>query len=275
MTQIGEAVFTAPVNHIEGDDHCPFCPAEEVAGFTTYPGEDNDSSILGEVMLDPSSLVSKQPGARPKDSAFQHQIKRSPKSKPSVSFAKDNVIGNWDYSFEAHHAIPGNQSMKGHSIERWIKEKNGFIKKDTGYSINNSDNGIWLPSIPEECKNGNWGGLDDSVKLAIASKPMKEGYGQFHKSHHNITDKDDPTLPTYKDEVILQLKQLDDLIVKWTKACFRCNNVDPEKGPFDPNWKVHNMLDNLSSGIETHLKKPPKQWKYFISRLAMNCNKNA
>jgi hypothetical protein len=272
MTEINELV-APPAPHSPGKDaDCPFCPAPEPEAFTTHPGEANDSKVLEAVMEDPGCLVGKQGGARPKDGNEQRQSTSQAKPKPNPIF-RNNKWGA--YSSEAHHLISGNQALKGHPIEKWIKA-GSLVKKDTGYSVNNSDNGEWLPSIPEGHKAGAWSPLSLADKVEIASAPMGRGKGQFHKGPHNVADKEDllGVHSTYPKEVKKQLSALVQIIKSWARVCPICSNVDPAKGPFDPNWRVHDMLDELSRGIGTDLKGPPGHWYYFISRVAMEFHRD-
>jgi hypothetical protein len=268
MTEIGELI-AQPEPHDSVSVDCPFCPADDPEGFTTYPGDANNSKTLAAIMKKPETLVEKQGGARPKDGNDKRQSPSGSKPMPTFS------AGGYEFSFEAHHAISGNQAMKGEPIEDWLLQKNGLIKKDTGYSINNSDNGVWLPSIPKE-SGIKWGALDFEEKLRIASIPMEKNKGQFHKGPHDITDPD-PLFgeyhKSYADELKRLLYDLFELIQGWSDACFLCEGVDKEKGPFNPNWKVHDMLDRLSSAVATELRLPASTWEYFISKVALEYHK--
>lgn len=271
MAQIGEAVFADPLTHDAENPECPFCPKNQET-FTTHGGEANDSGVLADVMAEPGTLVGKQSGARPKDGQAKRQSKdqASPKPAPIYTHPKHG-----DYSSEAHHVIPGNQSMKGSAIEDWLLAAKGKIAVDTGYSINNAANGRWMPSIPEKYRNGSWGSMDFDKKLEIASLVMRVK-GQFHKGHHNIGDPDDPTgayHQRYSEKIKGELNDLARLITGWSEACIEAKNSAP---PFDPNWKVHNMIDNLSKAIAGNITLPaPAAWKYYLSRLSLEFHKNS
>jgi hypothetical protein len=271
MTEVLELMNPAVDHPVNQSKDCPFCPMPKQEDFTTHPGEANNSGHLESIMEDPDCLVGKQGGARPKDGKDQRQGKATEKPKPNPIF-RNNKYGA--YSSEAHHLISGNQAMKGHDIEKWIVG-GSLIKKDTGYSVNNSDNGEWLPSIPEDYKGGKWSPLSGDEKLAIATAPMRNGKGQFHKGPHNVVDKEDllGVHASYPKEVKRLLSDLVELLHAWVGACPICENVDHEKGPFDPNWRVHNMIDALSRGIGMDLKGAPGYWKYFISKVAMQFHK--
>lgn len=174
------------------------------------------------------------------------------------------------YSFEAHHAISGNQALKGHVIEQWIWVQRGKIEKDTGYSVNNPDNGTWQPSIPEQYMDGTWGPLSPAKKQAIAKLAMDAGLGQFHKGPHNILDPNDPDgeyHKTYDKELKRLLNGLNGLIHDWSRECFVCKPKG--KGKLQPNWKVNEMLDRLSQAIIRDLNAKPCEWYYFISKIAL------
>jgi hypothetical protein len=273
LAELGELVDAA-VPHEENDEDvpCPFCPRPVQEKFATYPGARNDSAVLEAIMGDPDKLTTRQANARPKNGADHRQSASDPKPKPAPIFS-DEEYGA--YSAEAHHLISGNQAMKGHEIEHWIVAGK-LVSMDTGYSINNADNGEWLPSIPEQYKGGKWSALSFADKLDIAGRPMAEGIGQFHKGPHNISDKDDPgelhtSYPTYVKGLLTDLFEL---IVGWSQACPVCEPVAAKNGPYLPNWRIHDMLDAVSRSIGEDLTGPPESWDYFISKLAMHFHKD-
>jgi hypothetical protein len=268
MTEVIELLNAAVDHKANQSKDCPFCPIPPIEQFTTKSGKDNDSSVLEDVMVKPSVLPGKQGGGvRPKNGKAHRQRTAKTKKKPNPIF-QNRKWGK--YSAEAHHLISGNQAMKGEDIEDWIVAGK-LVKKDTGYSINNSDNGEWLPSIPDKYKGGKWSDLDFDEKLEIASAPMKKNKGQFHKGPHNVVDKEDllGVHTSYPKEVKRLLADLVELLFAWVDACPICENVDKKKGPFDPNWRIHNMIDALSRGIGRDLKGSPGNWYYFISKVAM------
>jgi hypothetical protein len=261
MPQLALPITTSKA-HTTPDLDCPFCPGEKEGPYKTYPGKANNSKKLATIMDKPSLLTSEQTNCRPKNGRE--------KRKPAPIY-RHKEFG--DYSCEAHHAISGNQIMKGQAIEEWILE--GKIESDTGYSINNSDNGVWLPSVPEKYK-GSWGSLPPDRKLTVAKAPMEAAKGQFHKGPHDITDPEDTYgdyHSTYVKEGQRLLQQLNDNIVKWTGACFLCKKKDPDKGPFHPPYKINAALDSVSGILEAHLIAPAPNWRFFISKVAMLCHK--
>lgn len=258
------------LSHMDQDDACPFCPAEPPPTFTTHPGSANDSGRLECIMVAPPDLVPQQPGARPKTGGNAEQAESTPQAKPNPIYT-DAVEG--PYSCEAHHLISGKQALEGHVFERWIVAGN-MIEKDTGYSVNNADNGLWAPSIPEKYKDGKWGPKSFADKLAIACKPMAAGKPQFHKGHHAIRDPDDPDQikhQKYDDYLKGMLKTMDDRMQGWSKRCPRCGQGSNPK--FQPSVRVNQALDNLSSAMRTKISAPATMWDVFISRYALEFHK--
>ncbi|WP_157496667.1 AHH domain-containing protein [Hahella ganghwensis] len=225
-------------------------------------------------MITPSKLVSEQPNARPQNGDNERQNPVSPKPQPAPIY-HDNEFG--DYSCQAHHAISGNQALKGHDIEQWICKSKGKITKDTGYSVNNGNNGIWLPSKPKGLIDGKkWGELTYDKKKEVAFKSMDAGKGQFHLGPHDIVDPEDPDgryHQSYKDRLIALLDALNDNVIAWVEGCQLCEDIDPDKGPFKPNWKINSKLDRVSAKVERDLLANPRRWKYFISKLALDYHK--
>jgi hypothetical protein len=215
-------------------------------------------------MENPDSLTTEQPNARPKDSSSRNQFRCPP--KPEIEARK----GDKYWSFQAHHAIPGNQSLKGHSVEAFIKKSGGKIVRDTGYSINNSSNGVWLPSYPEQFR-GQWKNRDPKKKQRSANHAMKKFKAQFHCGHHDIEiDADQLDRRTYKnyvDYVKRRLETLNGAIKRWEKVC---PNKSPQSDKHYGNILIHNALDGLSRAIIGRLRGTPRRWRFFVSRYAMN-----
>ncbi len=281
MPQIGEGIWV-PAGHDKPHADCPFCPeARKKATFTTYPGKDNDSGDLAAIMGDPGKLTSRQPNARPKDGSSDAQDRPDPRDKPEFRLA-----AHGEYSFEAHHAISGKQAMKNELIEHWICADRGRINADSGYSINNTENGVWLPSVPSNyqalpSKNqkSTWGGLAVTTKQDAAFQAMKRGLGQFHKGPHNVAgeNREDGSAPDieelddidpanrYDTNVKKMLANVQALLRAWNNAC----TVPRSSTKPQPNWRVNALLDNTSTAIIGRLTGPVHNWRgFFISNLS-------
>lgn len=286
-------IISMPSPHVP--EKCPFCPMPKDEDFVSHPGAKALGTTLAEIMNNPAQLVPKQPGARPKDGGAERQAKPSAKPKPDPPL-EHPTFG--PYSYEAHHLIPGKQVllkdesdetvMDGHPIEKWIC-KGLNIKKDTGYSINNSDNGVWLPSAPEGVKKlkgrtpvrpwerenhpkPNPNALTEIEKNEIADFAMDKGAGQFHYGKHAISD-DSGSYASYPKVVHRRLTELNDRITAWSKECPLCGKK-PSNPPYDPSWKVNEMLDLISMWIQIDIQlSGPRKWTYFISSHALRRHK--
>lgn len=286
---IGE-IISAAAPHGAENSECPFCPSPEGEDFTTYPGRTALGTTLGEIMVEPTQLPSKQSGCRPKDGNTNRQNAASSKERPNPPLSHP-AFGA--YSYEAHHLIPGKQKllkksgdqkvMDGHPIEKWIcaGEK---IEGDTGYSINNSDNGAWLASAPESVKKLRgrkptrpWererhpkphpDALTPEEKDEIAFYAMDHSAGQFHYGKHDVAD-DTGAHQTYPKTVSKLLTQLENRVSDWSQECPLCGEK-PTEPPYKPTWMMNEFLDLISMAIEIEIRlMPPKTWEYFISSFA-------
>ena len=280
MTELNEIIAVAKP-HTEEDEECPFCPEEPPSEYKTFPGVKNNSETLAKNMENPDSfgVSGREATARPKLGEKHQQNPPSNKDElkephPIHTHSTDPAIG--DYSCEAHHLISGKQALAkaGHKFERWIC-KGDTIEKDTGYSVNNPDNGIWLPSIPENMKGGKWGKIKKyKKKQEIAEHVMEAKQMQFHKSHHRIKDEgEDQMHKTYDDFLIGMLKQMDDRMILWSKECPFCKDGDKPKEKFQPSVRANQALDNLSRVTKRHITGPRQTWDIFISKLARDYHK--
>jgi hypothetical protein len=254
-------------------EKCPFCPPEELKTYKTYAGEDNDSTVLRDIMLNPDSLTTKQQGARIKNGEGQNQDKSPPRLLPMdtdgapcwLDIASEHKFG-W-FSSEAHHLISGKQALKGHAFEQWITE--GTIKGPTGYSINNADNGVHAPSVPEKYK-GTWGALHTDIKQKAAYWIMGKTGIQFHKGPHNIMDKTNDRDELYHMKYNIYIKEkLDNMntcMELWQMTCPVCD--DTEELP-QPTARVNAALDHLSKFLEKKIRFPASEWDIFLSTLAL------
>jgi len=274
MTEIGEIISVAVPHSVEDPD-CPFCPEEPPPEFTTIPGSKNNSGKLEDNMEEPSSFgVSVEAEARPKlGEDHQQEPPSDPqelkKPRPIHAHSSDVSVGN--YSCEAHHLISGKQALakSEHQFEQWIVA-NGTIERDTGYSVNNPDNGIWMPSVPENTKPNKWGSLDyKTKKQPIAEHVMKATSKQFHKGPHNIKDAaDEKVHETYDRWLIEKLKVMNDRMHGWSAACPLCKDGDESKDKFQPSVRTNQVLDNLSRVARRHITGGRAGWDIFISKLA-------
>jgi hypothetical protein len=267
-----------PRKHPRSNKNCPFCP-DENPSYTTIPGERNDSTALGKNMN--TCLVER--GTRPKN---------PPPAARTTQLLRPNPIGSHPtlgpYSCEPHHLISGNQALAQngqHGFQDWIV-KSGKIEADTGYSVNNFDNGIWMPSVPTATMSvaGAWEALD---RRACADWIMERTERQFHKGGHNIPETkivngrevlkrgkpivlpDDKRLhQAYDKFLITTLKMMSGRMAAWQAVCGQCQNRTSAGRKSQPSGRVNDALDRLSRAAERRITGPRKGWTHFISRLA-------
>jgi hypothetical protein len=252
--------------HQPNDPKCPFCPKQKnEEHYKTYGGADNDGGKLGRLINEPGKFgTSTEADARPKnektgkDGRLNQTFKDTDEEKLELVKGDDVVT-----KFQAHHAISGNQCLKGDPVEKFIKAGDK-VKYDTGYSVNNPQNGIWLPS---SAVGGKAWPTDPAKKFVLAKEAMDKFKRQFHLGHHNIAvdvdGLDTESDENYKEYVKRSLKKLHTVLSAWL--------VCPEKetdGKHIGNPQIHNALDHLSDHIIKKLKGTPHQWTFFVSRHA-------
>ena len=274
MTAIALPI-TPPPMHTKDNAECPFCPGVKEQEYKTYSGKDNKSGQLINWMARPASIV--QENARPLFSIPNVQLEPQPKvcrthSGDLYNPGDPTIVWN---NHEAHHAISGKQCMQDHDIEKFILKEHGEIKADTGYSINNPNNGIWLPSWPKS--KGEWPGVSQSGKCeSIAFAAMTAYSRQWHLGNHSVGDKNDPDQKMHKKYDAYIKEHLDELcknVTLWAANCPCCNpdSGKPPQKPFPPPYRVNRMLDRLSMEIKEYLSGDPSKWYFFTSKL-VSCN---
>ncbi|SMF61150.1 A nuclease family of the HNH/ENDO VII superfamily with conserved AHH [Alteromonadaceae bacterium Bs31] len=253
--------------HLDSPDSedCPFCPGKETKHeWKTFKGEDNNSGTLRDAMNKPSRCGhAQQTGAKPKDGKYPNQNKDNPRPSPNPIYSNSQYGA---YSNQAHHCISGNEIMKGHPLEDIITNKSGDYKGQTGYTINNAANGVFLPSYP-----ANYSGSEDD-KYKIMKIPMAANKGQAHigghSGHEHAVGNDYPTA------IKKELTAIKRRVLQKSEECPFCvENDGTAKKPFVPPYGVNQWLDNLSKRIDGKLTGPVKTWPYFISKYAKKYHK--
>ena len=274
MTQLREPVFVGAF-HADDDPECPFCPGKEknTKHYVTYAGDANSSSKLAKMIETPSKLGTKvEADARPKDG------KTGKDDQPNQNLIDDKQkklrevkAGDRYWTFQAHHAISGNQCLAGHAVEKYIKAGAKIIY-DTGYSVNNADNGVWLPSAPKSKRfdpsdpsKALWGGKTENQKFSSAKNAMDKFNAQFHLSDHDVpadVDGLDPAIHSnYVQYVKGVLTDLATTLSDWEIACPKKQSNGKHRG----NPKIHSALDCWSRVVIGKLKGSPLNWTIFIS----------
>jgi len=266
MTELLEA-FKMSAPHTVNDPKCPFCPEKENnEHYKTYGGAKNSGSKLGKLVNDPTKFgTSTEADARPKD-GITGKDKRQNQNFIDTDGEKLEQVKTDDAGtkFQAHHAISGNQCLKGDPVEKYIISGEKVIY-DTGYSVNNPQNGIWLPS--SAVGGAAWPTTDPAKKYAAAKEAMEKFSRQFHLGHHDIAADVDGLDPETDDKYVSyvknQLADISSVLLPWEV----CPEKD-SKGKHCGNPRIHDMLDRVSSHILKRLKGRPKKWTFFVSRHA-------
>lgn len=269
--EIGELV-SPPAVHKDPNKDCPFCPPPDFKDYTTYPGKDNDSGKLADIMEKPGDLTSKQSGARPQTGRVDSDGNTQEQSKPDAR--KQDLTKT--YTFQAHHLISGKQALQGSEMEDWIVA-GSKIEKDTGYSVNYTCNGFWAPSIPK-AYIGRWGKskrvLTDDERQKLAEEVMADAGAQAHIGPHNISDPDDPKgyIHNSYDRYIKDwLQAISERIQAWSNVCSFCDKKNGNKP--QTTYTVHDILDRLSAHLESEISGNRANWKIFLSKYAMEYHK--
>lgn len=275
MTQLKEPVMVG-IAHADPDPECPFCPGKDknTKSYKTFPGSANSSSKLAKLVDEPSKFgTSTEASARPKDGKVGKDDQQNQDFVNDTSKTKKAVRGKDRYwTFQAHHAISGNQCLGGHDVEKFIQKKGGKIIYDTGYSVNNPANGVWLPSAPKgkrydpaDPTKALWGDKTAKQKYVSATNAMDKFQAQFHLADHDIpadVDGLDPlTHSNYVTFVKARLSKIVSTLDKWKDACPKKQPDGKHRG----NARLHSALDTLSSELIGMLKGPPAGWRIFIS----------
>ena len=273
MTQLMEPVLVGML-HAAPDPECPFCPGKKnTKHYTTFAGADNSSSKLAKLIETPSKLgTSVEADARPKDG------KMGKDDQPNQALADDPqkkllAVSNGDryWSFQAHHAISGNQCLGGHAVEKYIKA-GAKVVYDTGYSVNNPENGVWLPSAPKGKRydpsdpgKALWGSKTEKQKFASAKNAMDKFNAQFHLADHDIPADVDGLDPAVHSNYVQYVKGLlTDLAATLGKWEIACPNKEAN-GKHRGNPRIHSALDCWSRVVIGKLKGSPLIWTIFIS----------
>lgn len=287
MTELIEKI--AVTMHPAGDEACPFCPGKKEDDWKTTKGAGNSSTKLRAYMNNPkTNNYAQQSGARPKDGKEGRQSPDQEKPNPSPIF---NSSQFGEYGDQAHHAISGNEIMKGHKIEDVITKGSDF-KGDTGFTINNCANGVYLPAYPKSFK-GIWGSpkypkyypsvdgsdpvkidnvIDDQKFKLDVMKPAMNQSGQAHiGGHEGFYIEDLPGFErSYPAIVKDELDKIHLRVKQKGEECPFCSEGGKPKKPFVPPYKVNQWLDNLSADVARKLTSAPAMWPYFISQIAMD-----
>ncbi len=261
MTELLEAVAAANIVDLDKDDQCPFCHEEPKGHATDKPEKVDDK-------------VTSKPGDLGCDTS----------SWRNAGTTKRRKGGSLPYTLARHHLI---SAMQCYARIRQLVRMGNMV----GYDINNTNNGIGLPTThwrlkyPEGAETKKYGDLDDpGGKRKVAFALMEELGGQWHVGHHAFdvvvpkTDADSwkeggmdeqgeddyPHETSYDVLIIARLFQL-------VKSIPRTLCEAPKR---DENFKAD--MDAISAEIKDHLEKfngkggarPADSSPFFVSMRA-------
>jgi len=174
--------------------------------------------------------------------------------------ALTQIPGIPNYTTAAHHLIPANQCLKPF---RRLSQ----MCREVGYDVNNSQNGMSLPTVGQKAQNvyggQKYGRLSDEDRMLVSYIVMEETDLQWHVGHHNwvplnVNTHTLPHHPNYDKLVKLKLRDMEqDFKTNGKKIC------DPTKP--EPGKDVITELNAESQRIKGKIQS----WKkYFVSGLA-------
>jgi hypothetical protein len=167
-----------------------------------------------------------------------------------------------NYTTAAHHLIPANQCLK--AFPRLSQ-----MCKAVGYDVNNSQNGMSLPTVGQKNKNVygdddvKYSKLKDADKKKVAYLVMEGTDLQWHVGHHNWvalnTDTDGFAHPANYDRLVkLKLRDMEKKFKK--QGASICDPNKKEKGK--------EVITELNAESQ-RIKGKVESWKkYYVSAMA-------
>lgn len=234
-------------------EDCPFCKSNETekpdpipkSKIIQNPDEDPDKQLIGNKSGELDSNMADVGDPRPQDWLIDLR-------NVGIDDSEHKVTAN------PHHLIPGNESLKeAPTLLPWIFADKGKIDNDIGYNVNNSKNGIWLPSNNSMRGNSHWS--SDEFKTDFVVAAMNEAGGHFHDTH-----------PDYSDSVTKILNKIADRMNGIDQKAFCFEKEEPSSGKFKPPYALVQRLNGVSERILPYLKAEAKpQASFYTSRLVL------
>jgi hypothetical protein len=307
--QLGEAV-TLPGEFLGKDTHdenvCPWhkkgSPKKKVMK-AAHSNEDtkamtpNDGGTLGQNM---DGARKKRPDAKSvrltytKDHLFVYLVGKEDEEDEddpdeglvqSYRETKKRKLVTYKLQYAPHHLIPGNASLKNSAVVPFLGDKDTIaefgkqsrIKEgfSTGYDVNASPNGAWLPSPYALSMANAWpsitgikiirvrdgdslAGETEDFKIAyVAASIRASGNRQFHMAHKKYSDK--------VREVLKAIgKRLKDMAAR--DCPFATGNK--ENGKVDPPYGLVGRLNVLSANLNRLVTGPVWRDPLFTDRLS-------
>jgi hypothetical protein len=221
MTEVLELAATALA--AEAGDDCAFTHKDEEHNRTN--DFSNNSQVLGGNMG----------GSEVK--MISVTVREKPKKMP--------------LGFQAHHLIPG-AAIKGAKKLRKYMTKGTTVKGNVGYVQNGLWNGTWLPGVH---KFDGWSAAGaqgrTDLQFAYAYSAMMETGWQLHRWDSSHKD--------YNAMVRRTLEEIRLKMIEIQEDCKKCKKRS--KKPFDPPYRLVEMLDKVARRLERYVTGPKKQWR--------------
>jgi hypothetical protein len=250
MTHLREPVAKADGSGgYEHDERCPFCQEPEKGDLETRIRKRTNSTELGKSLENNAECsMPRKTFTHPHDSTYK-------------------------FTSEPHHLLPGKEALaEVPEVEQWLSARidGSYVSSDTGFDINSYKNGIWLPSVPVEYKNGGWGNLEHNRKQTLAFAIMEQESLQFHKGPHSDKGRD-PTQDYVKD-VKMRLGEVLDYISKWLIACPVAKEKESNREKYPPPTGLNEIIYTyVSRAMAWAVAGPPADWRVYVSTLACEC----
>jgi len=272
-------------------DTCPW-HKERKGSAKPMPPQDGDEDADGTMPNNSGKKLGqnleKANFKEPKGSVWvmyaQTQVMRYPAGKKKKTLQLYEEVleeEEYDLQYAPHHAVPGNESLKGSSVVQFMGDDSvienfklegspSSVIKDgqtIDYDVNIAENGIWLPSPYALSMSNEWPAAEglkalrkrrggdatatdqESFKYAYACEAIEEGGAQFHMRHADYSEKVREIL----DAMGSKMKAL-------TSVC-PIVKKDGGKKPFDAPPALFNRLNALSDKLKGLLRGTPPSWR--------------
>ncbi len=251
MAEIGESI--APPQFVQDDVHsestCPWHDkSDQPAAAPMDPQADNEDAGQGAVL---------QPMAANNGKKLGVNMGGKDNTKIKVMYPGATDPKEEDLQWAPHHLIPGNASLKNSAVVPYLGADSvikafgsGSKIKDgqtVGYNVNDSANGVWLPSPYALSMKGKWP-ANPAAKNAYVEAAIDSTGGkcQFHMCHTN-----------YSNAVRDILEELGKKL-KLITANAVCPEADASKSDkFNAPMGLKSRLNTLSSQLRRITSGPP------------------
>jgi hypothetical protein len=262
--EIGELVSViVDIDSDHSEQTCPWHEEREPAGGELDAADKEEDVPPPGLPENDGGKLGRNLGSKPEGlqisvpyTGKMHQV--SGREKPIAQYEKDESADPYDVVFSAHHIIPGNESLKGHPVLRWVGDAGSLGEygkgvtseladgEYIGYDINAAVNGVWLPGPYALSTIGKWtdkrlaSSTTADFKLAYAFAAMDRFGRQFHYRH---TD--------YSDFVIECMKKIDERLESFAPECpvLKDESGEPQK-PYRAPPGLVTKLDRVSCRLK-------------------------